>query len=157
LGEGIRLISRRERPHPGAQLTLFDIEVGMRHQCFITNSHGDAATLELRHRGHARVEDRIRDGKAMGMRNLPFRDVVPNDAWLQLVLCAVDLLAWTKALCLDGELATAEPKRLRYAFLHAAGRIVHSGRGTTIRVQRHWPWEHEVVSAFKRMRALALC
>jgi hypothetical protein len=57
----------------------------------------------------------------------------------------------------EGELTTAEPKRLRYAFLHAAGRIVHSGRGTTIRVQRHWPWEHEVVSAFKRMRALALC
>jgi hypothetical protein len=156
-GEGTRLFSRRERPHPGAQLTLFDIEVGMRHQCFITNSSGDAATLELRHRGHARVEDRIRDGKAMGMRNLPFRDVVPNDAWLQLVLCAMDLVAWTKALCLEGELTTAEPKRLRYAFLHAAGRIVHSGRGTTIRVQRHWPWEHEVVSAFKRMRALALC
>ena len=156
-GEGTRLFSRRERPHPGAQLTLFDIEVGMRHQCFITNSVGDPATLELRHRGHARVEDRIRDAKAMGMRNLPFRDVVPNDAWLQLVLCAMDLVAWTRALCLEGELAIAEPKRLRYAFLHAAGRIVHSGRGTTIRVQRNWPWEHEVVSAFKRLRALALC
>jgi hypothetical protein len=156
-GEGTRLFSRRERPHPGAQLTLFDVEAGMRHQCFITNSPGDAATLELRHRGHARVEDRIRDAKAMGMRNLPFRDAVPNDAWLQLVLCAMDLVAWTRALCLEGELATAEPKRLRYAFLHAAGRIVHSGRGTTIRVERHWPWEHEVVTAFKRLRALALC
>ena len=129
----------------------------MRHQCFITNSHGDAADLELRHRGHARVEDRIREAKAMGMRKLPFRDVVPNNAWFQLVLCAMDLVAWTKALCLDGELATAEPKRLRYAFLHAAGRVVHSGRATTIRVQHKWPWEQEVVSAFKRMRDLALC
>jgi hypothetical protein len=156
-GEGTRLFSRRERPHPGAQLTLFDVEAGMRHQCFITNSPGDAATLELRHRGHARVEDRIRDAKAMGMRNLPFRDVVPNAAWLQLVLCAMDLVAWTKALCLDGELATAEPKRLRYSFLHTAGRVVRSGRGTTIRVQHHWPWEHEVVTAFRRLRALSLC
>jgi hypothetical protein len=156
-GEGTRMFSRRERPHPGAQLTLFDMEEGMRHQCFITNSVGDAATLELRHRGHARVEDRIRDAKAMGLRNLPFRDVVPNGAWLQLVLCAMDLVAWTKALCLDGELATAEPKRLRYAFLHAAGRIAHSARTTTIRVQHGWPWERELVAAFTRMRALQLC
>jgi hypothetical protein len=156
-GEGVRLFSRRERPHPGAQLTLFDVESGMRHQCFLTNSPGDAAVLELRHRGHARVEDRIRDAKAMGLRNLPFRDVVPNGAWMQLVLCAMDLVAWTKALCLEGELRTAEPKRLRYAFLHAAGRIAHSARATTIRVQHGWPWEQEVVDAFKRMRKLQLC
>jgi hypothetical protein len=92
-GHGIRCFSRRERPHPGAQLSFFDTQEGMRHQCFITNSVGDAADLELRHRGHARVEDRIRDAKATGMRNLPFRDVVPNNAWLQLVLCAMDLIA----------------------------------------------------------------
>jgi hypothetical protein len=92
-GHGIRCFSRRERPLPGAQLSFFDTQEGMRHQCFITNSVGDAADLELRHRGHARVEDRIRDAKATGMRNLPFRDVVPNNAWLQLVLCAMDLIA----------------------------------------------------------------
>jgi len=156
-GEGIRCFSRRERPHPGAQLSFFDIQEGMRHQCFITNSKGDAADLELRHRGHARVEDRIRDAKATGMRNLPFRDVVPNNAWFQLVLCAMDLLAWTKALCLDGDLAIAEPKRLRYAFLHCAGRIVHSARRVTVRVQEGWPWQDELVAAFTSVRAIELC
>ena len=156
-GEGIRCFSRRERPHPGAQLTLFDIQEGMRHQCFITNSKGDAAQLELRHRGHARVEDRIRDAKAMGMRNLPFRDVVPNNAWFQLVLCAMDLIAWTKALCLDGALALAEPKRLRYAFLHCAGRIVHSARRVTVRIQDGWPWQDELVAAFTSVRDIELC
>lgn len=156
-GTGMRLFSRRERPHPGAQLTLFDTQEGWRHQCFLTNSKGDVETLELRHRGHARVEDRIRDAKAMGMRNLPFRDVVPNDAWFQLVLCAMDLVAWTKALCLDGELAIAEPKRLRYAFLHTAARIVHGARRVTLRIQHQWPWEKDLVEAFTRVRALDLC
>ena len=156
-GEGIRCISRRERPHPGAQLSLFDTEEGWRHQCFITNSQGDIATLELRHRGHARVEDRIRDAKSMGMRNLPFRDVVPNDAWLQLALCAMDLIAWTRSLCLDGELVTAEPKRLRYAFLHAAARLVRGGRRITLRIQAGWPWERELVDAFTRARTITRC
>jgi hypothetical protein len=156
-GDDIRCFSRRERPHPGAQLSFFDIQEGMRHQCFITNSKGDAAQLELRHRGHARVEDRIRDAKAMGMRNLPFRDVVPNNAWFQLVLCAMDLIAWTKALCLEGELAIAEPKRLRYALLHCAGRIVHSARRVTVRVQEGWPWQDQLVAAFTSVRAIELC
>jgi hypothetical protein len=156
-GRGVRLLSRRERPHPGAQLSLFDIQEGWRHQCFITNSEGDTARLELRHRGHARVEDRIRDGKAMGMRNLPFRDVVPNNAWFQLVLCAMDLVAWTKALCLDGELALAEPKRLRYAFLHCAGRVVHTARRILVRIQDGWPWQDEILAAFTSVRAIALC
>ena len=156
-GEDVRLIARRERPHPGAQLTLFDLDEGMRHQCFITNSTGDIASLELRHRGHARVEDRIRDAKAMGLRNLPFRDITPNNAWLQLVLCATDLVAWTKALCLNVELAKAEPKRLRYAFLHVAARVVQGGRRVTLRIQCNWPWGNELLSAFARLRTIALC
>jgi hypothetical protein len=73
--EDVRIICRRERPHPGAQLSLFDTLEGFRHQCFLTTSPGEIAELELRHRGHARVEDRIRAAKDMGLRNLPFRDV----------------------------------------------------------------------------------
>lgn len=91
------------------------------------------------------------------MRNLPFRDVVPNNAWFQLALCAMDLIAWTKALCLDGELAIAEPKRLRYAFLHCAGRVVRSARRVTVRVQEGWPWQDELVAAFTSVRAIELC
>ena len=156
-GDRTRLFARRERPHPGAQLTLFDTEEGARHQCFITNSQGEIAALELRHRGHARVEDRLRDAKAMGLENLPFRDVVPNNAWLQLVLCAMDLMAWTKAICLDGELARAEPKRFRYTFLHTAARIVTGGRRTRLRIQSNWPWGKDLVDAHTKVRKIALC
>jgi hypothetical protein len=156
-GENLRLIARRERPHPGAQLTLFDTQEGLRHQCFLTNSTGEIATLELRQRVHAHVEDRIRDAKATGMRNLPFRDVVPNDAWFQLALCATDLIAWTKALVLSDELKRAEPKRLRYTFLHVAARVIHGGRRVTLRIQKHWPWEKQIVDAFTQLRNVALC
>lgn len=74
---GTRLIVRRERPHPGAQLTLFDTIEGMRHTAFITDTPGpDITSLELRHRQRARAENFIRDTKACGLANLPFDCVV---------------------------------------------------------------------------------
>jgi hypothetical protein len=115
--EGSRLICRRERPHPGAQFTIFD-ERGYRHTCFLTDQPGEnIAQLELRHRGRARVEDRIRAAKDTGMRNLPHHAFGHNQTWLELSLTAQDLLTWTKLICLTGELATAEPKRLRHRLL----------------------------------------
>jgi len=106
------LIVRRERPHPGAQFTIFD-EHGYRYTCFLTDqTDSDIAVLELRHRGRARVEDSIRAGKDTGMRNLPHHGFEHNQTWLELSLIAQDLLAWMKLICLDGELAKAEPKRL---------------------------------------------
>lgn len=155
-GEDVRLICRRERPHPGAQLSFFDTVEGFRHTCFITTSNGDPTDLELRHRGHARIEDRIRSAKDLGLENLPFRDIVANENWLALVLCAQDMIAWTKALCLDGEMKRAEPKRLRYALLHVAARVVRSGRRLHVRVQATWPWAEALVLAFRRLRALPL-
>ncbi len=155
-GEGVRLICRRERPHPGAQLSLFDTLEGYRHQCFLTTSDGDIAELELRHRGHARVEDRIRAAKDMGLRNLPFRDVVSNEAWLELVLAAMDLIAWTKALCLEGELRRAEPKRLRFTLLYVGARITRSGRRVHLRIQRSWLWARALAHAFSRLRTLVV-
>jgi hypothetical protein len=93
-GEGVRVIARRERPHPGAQLTLFDTAEGFRHQVFITDqTDTDIAALELRHRHRAHVENRIRAAKDTGLRNLPCEDFVRNQAWLQLVLTAQDLHA----------------------------------------------------------------
>ena len=86
-GEGTRLLCRRERPHPGAQLSLFDVGEGFRHTCVFTNSPGgQIAALDLRHRGHARVEDRVKSWKSCGLGNLPFEDVVRNMAWLQVTL-----------------------------------------------------------------------
>jgi hypothetical protein len=151
---GSRAICRRERAHPGAQLSLIDRD-GWRHQVFMTDRPGpDIAALDLDHRGHARVEDRVRCGKDMGLRNLPFRDFAANEVWLELSLIAQDLIAWAKSLSLDGELARSEPKRLRYRLLHQAGRIARSGRRVRLRLERSWPWAQALVAAFERIRAL---
>ena len=146
--EGSRLICRRERPHPGAQFTIFD-EHGYRHTCFLTDQDGnDIAALELRHRGRARVEDSIRAGKDTGMRNLPHHAFEHNQTWLELSLIAQDLLCWTKLICLDGELATAEPKRLRQRLLHIAAKLVRHGRRTHLKLDRDWPWSDALAAAF---------
>ena len=109
-GRGCRLVCRRERPHPGAQLSIFDTDNGWRNTASITNSCGDAVVLELRQRGHARVEDRVRCWKATGMLNPPFEDYVRNQTWTAITLLASCLLSWTQLVCLDGDLARAEPK-----------------------------------------------
>lgn len=154
--EGTRLICRRERPHPGAQLSLFDIGEGFRHTCFITGSAGEPAPLELRQRRHARVEDRVRAAKDCGLRNFPFEDFVRNEAWLALVLVAQDLLVWTAGVCLDGALAKAEPATLRYQLLHVAARLARRGRDLHLRIDAAWPWRDQLATAFSRLRT-ALC
>lgn len=148
-----RLICRRERPHPGAQLSLFDIGEGFRHTCFITDSPGEMAALELRQRGHARVEDRIRAAKACGLRNFPFEDFVRNQAWMVMVLIAQDLLAWTAMVCLEGAMAKAEPATLRYRLLHVAAGLVRRGRDLHLRIDHNWPWAIHLDVAFGRLRA----
>ena len=151
---GSRLICRRERPHPGAQFQIFD-EHGYRHTCFLTDQTGtEIAALELRHRGRARVEDSIRAGKDTGMRNLPHHAFEHNQTWLEASLIAQDLLCWTRLICLTGELARAEPKRLRHRLLHVAGRLVRHGRRTRLRLQADWPWASALVAAFTRLRAI---
>lgn len=151
---GSRLIVRRERPHPGAQLSFTDI-AGHRFQCVLTDQTGrDLAIIEARHRAHARVEDRIRCARDTGLRNLPFSDFQANACWLELVLCAQDLISFTQRLLLHGELAACEPKRLRYRLLHVAGRITRHARSTRLRLPRSWPWATALLAAFTRLRAL---
>ena len=153
--EGTRLIVRRERPHPGAQLSVLDCETGYRHTAFITDQGDeDIAALELRHRRRARVEDAIRVGKETGMRRMPFAAFAHNEAWLEISLLAQALLRWAGRLCLDGELTLAEPKRVRQRLLHVAGRLVRSGRRVALRLPRSWPWAEALVAAFARLRAL---
>jgi hypothetical protein len=151
---GTRAICRRERPHPGAQLSFTDAN-GYRFQVFLTNQRGRRlARLEQVHRSRAAVEDSIRYAKASGLRNFPFRAFAPNAAWLELVLLGCDLVAFTKRLPLDGELASSEPKRLRYRLFHVAGRIVAHARRTTLRLPRSWPWADALVRAYARLAAL---
>jgi hypothetical protein len=149
-----RVIVRRERPHPGAQLSFTDHD-GHRFQAILTDQPDtDIAYLEARHRGHARVEDRIKAGKDTGMDKLPFRDYQMNAVWLELSLIAQDLIAWTKALALAGELARSEPKRLRYRLLHVAGRLAFHARQAILHLDRDWPWASELANAFARLAAL---
>jgi hypothetical protein len=155
--EGTRFLVRRERPHPGAQLDLFDTIEGMRHQLTATDTPAGSAPLawrDARHRAHARVEDRIRCGKNTGFGRFPSRQFAINAAWLELALTGIDLIACTQALLLDGELAKAEPKTLRYRILHTTARRTRGQRRTWLRIAEHWPWAHDLAAAFARLAAL---
>jgi hypothetical protein len=152
--EGCRLIVRRERPHPGAQLSFTDHD-GYRFQAILTDQPDeDIAVVECRHRQHAHVEDRIRDDKDTGLAKFPFKEFALNEVWLEIVALAHDLLVWTQALVLDGELANAEPKRLRYRLLHVAGRLAFSGRRAKLHLQHTWPWAAELLAAFTKLKTL---
>jgi hypothetical protein len=150
--EGTRMIARREEPHPGAQLTFTDVD-GHRYQVCITDlADPDVTYLEALYRGRGRAERRICDAKDTGLANLPSASFAINHAWLQLTLIACDLLAWTRLLTLDGDLAQAEPKRLRYCLLHTGGVIARSGRQTRLRIAEGWPWTDQLVAAFGRLQ-----
>lgn len=143
---GMRVIARRERPHPGAPLRLTDHN-GWRITCFATNTHGPGWTLpvlEVRHRQRARCEDRIRCLKDTGLTNLPFHNYDQNRIWVEIVALAADLLSWTQTLAFapDAPVRRWEPKRLRFRILAVAGRIIHSGRRRRLRLPRGWPWNH---------------
>jgi hypothetical protein len=157
--EGSRLILRKERPHPGAQLTFTDIG-GHRVTAFLTDTGrglipGQAGGLELRHRQHARVEDRIREGKATGLRNLPCRGWDENSAWLEAVLAAADLICWAKLICFAHvpSLARCEIAAVRYRVLHVAAQLTRSARQTCLRIDRTWRWAAQIAEGFRRLRA----
>jgi hypothetical protein len=151
--EGTRVIVRRERAHPGAQLSFTDHD-GHRFQAILTDQTGEIAHVERDHRGRARVEDHIRNDKETGMRNLPFRTFAHNQVWLQIVRLAHDLIAWTQRLLLTGELTKAEPKRLRYRLLHVAARLAFHARSATLHLPASWPWAQHLATAFERLHAL---
>jgi hypothetical protein len=149
--EGTRMLVRREEAHPGAQLSFTDVD-GHRYQLFVTDHLSeDICFLEALYRGRGRCECAIRDSKDTGLANFPSASFAINRVWLMLVLIAGDLLAWTKGLCLDAELAKAEPKRLRYTLLHTAGMLVRSARQSTLRLAESWPWADQLVEAFGRL------
>lgn len=151
---GTRILVRRERPHPGAQLSVFEDRDGWR---FATDtSAGQLAFLDARHRAHARVEDRIRCGKNTGLGRFPSRTFAINAAWLTAVMLAVDLIAWAQTILLHDQpaLARAEPKTLRYRLLHVAARLVRGQRRLRLRLDRHWPWAGQLAAAFARCAAL---
>jgi hypothetical protein len=157
----MRVFARRERPHPGAQLTLFEAETGWRYSLWVTNLpasqrgwRAQPAYIDAAHRAHARVEDCVRTGKDTGIGHLPSHSFALNAAWLTTALIAATLLAWLRALALDGDLAKAEPKTLRYRILHTAARLVRGGRRQRLKIPATWPWAAAIVNAWNRITAL---
>jgi Transposase DDE domain group 1 len=155
----LRIVCRREKPHPGAQLSLFEQADGWRYQLFATNTPASipghsAQFLEARHRPHARVEDHVRCGKQTGLGHLPSASIEINRAWCLAATIATDLLAWLRLLCLDGPLAKAEPKTLRYRLLHTAARIIRGQRKRKITIPATWPWAGPLAACLHTALAL---
>jgi hypothetical protein len=153
--DDLRVIVRREPIPVGMQVSLFEQHDGYRYQVIATNTPGgQPQRLEARHRVHARVEDGVRTAKATGLRRLPSKAWGINAAWCQVVALAIDLLARLRHLTLDGDLARAEPKTLRYRLLHTAARITHGQRQRRLNIPPTWPWATQLTAAFGRVLAL---
>ncbi|WP_198344230.1 IS1380 family transposase [Mycobacterium dioxanotrophicus] len=152
---GMRVIARRERPHPGAQLRITD-DHGWRITLFATNTAGGRlADLEVRHRLRARAEDRIRALKDTGLTNLPLQAFGKNEIWLELAALAYELLTWTQLLAWPDHPARSwEPKRLRLRLLSVAARIITTGRRRILRISRGWPWSELLVTGQRNLAAL---
>jgi hypothetical protein len=157
----MRIFARRERPHPGAKLSLFENEDGYRYQLWVTNLpettkgwRGKNAYIDAAHRVHARVEDAIRTGKDTGIGRFPSHEFEINQAWMTAAMTAQILLSWLKLIALDGDLARAEPKTLRYRVLNAAARLVRGGRRRRWKIAANWPWAEAITRAWQRITAL---
>jgi nucleotide-binding universal stress UspA family protein len=157
----MRVFVRRERPHPGAQLTLFEETDGWRYTLWVINRPetakgwlGQPPYIDAAHRVHARVEDAIRTGKDTGLSRFPSHDFTINTAWMAAAMTATILLTWLKLLALDDHLAKAEPKTLRYRILHAAARLVRGGRRRRLKIDSNWPWGTQIEHAWQRIAAL---
>jgi len=155
---GMRVLIRRERPHPGAALSLFEDADGWRYQAVATNTPlkagGQVAFLEARHRAHARIETQIRHAKDTGIGRFPSREYAINEAWLLATSIAADLIAWLRLLALPEKLKACEPKALRYRLLHVPARLTHSARQRRLRFPATWPWANDILAVFTAIRSL---
>lgn len=151
--DGMRVIVRKERPHPGAQLRLTDRD-GLRITAFATNTtRGQLPDLELRHRRRARCEDRIRCAKDTGLQNLPLHGFDQNRIWCAIVQLAMELTAWMQLLALhDTDARRWEPKRLRLRLFSIAARIARHARRTRLRFSAHAPWVELLTTALTRLQ-----
>jgi Transposase DDE domain group 1 len=158
---GMRVIVRKERPHPGAQLRITDVD-GHRVTAFATNTRtGGPATqlpdLELRHRRRARCEDRIRISKDTGLMNLPLQGFTQNQIWCAIVALAVEITAWMQMLALNGHQARRwEPKRLLLRLFTLPASIARTGRQVRLHLATKAPWADLVNEGVRRLRALAV-
>lgn len=162
---GLRFIARRVKPsrrHAKA-LTDFEKSTGWRYQLTVTNIERlDRAVpgshhiqfLDILHRQHAVVEDRVRTNKATGLRMLPFHGFERNAAWVLAANLAADLTAHLQLLGLHGQASSAEPDTLRAMILHIPARLITHARARVLKIEHSWPWAATVVEAWQRLGAL---
>ena len=150
---GMRVIVRKERPHPGAQLRITDHE-GMRITAFATNTpRGQLPVLELRHRRRARCEDRIRNAKDLGLMKFPLQGFAQNQIWCQIIQLASELVAWMQTIALTGHDARKwEPKRLRARLFEIPATLVRRCRHKVLHLAEHAPEARTVLTGMNRLR-----
>ena len=153
---GMRVIVRKERPHPGAQLRFEDVD-GMRITAFATNTtRGQLPDLELRHRRRARCEDRIRIAKDTGLANLPLKNFDANQIWCAVVALAAEITAWMQMLAFTDTAARRwEPKKLRYRIFTIGATLARSGRRVWLHVSTRSPWAGLTLTGLQRLADLA--
>ena len=166
--QGLRWIARRTRPsrRQMPNLTAFEKKTGWRYSIIVTNipqtgipavpgSH-HPQFIDVLHREHAVVEDRVRTNKAMGLRNLPSKTWAVNRGWVLAANIAADLATWCQLLGLydcDG-LKDAEPDTLRYRLLHLPARLVRHARKRILKISATWPWKEAFTTCWRRLCAL---
>lgn len=149
-----RIIVRRV-PRPAGEQPKLGEHPDWRYGAFTTNTPtGQTQWLDARHRTQAHIEDKMKELKACGAENLPSVDWDRNSAWLQLAALACTLNAWLRHLALDGALAKAEPKALRYRLLGAPARHVVHARRRTLLIPPGWRWAPDLASGWERLQAL---
>ena len=119
-----------------------------------TDNTGTPVQLDAHMRDHAHVEDDIKRLKDSGLERFPFTDLDANRAWMQLVCLAADLVRWFQHLCCTGELATAEPKRLRWSLWHTPARIIRQAGRDVVRIIDGWPTTGDLLAAHQRITAI---
>lgn len=150
----MRVSARRTPRQPGEQAEL-DADANRRYGAFATcTTTGQVQCLDARHRTQAHAEDKMKESKACGAERLPSKDYARNAAWLQLVTLAVSLLAWLPLIALDGDLAKAEPKMLRFRLFSAPARLVLHARNRTLKIPPGWAWAHDLTTAWTHIHAL---
>jgi hypothetical protein len=151
----LRVIARRTKRPEGKPAKLGE-DVDFEYGAFATNTQaGQLQWLDARHRTQAHVEDGVKQTKACGARMLPSKNYQRNQAWLQLAALAQALTCWLRLIALDGDLAKASIKTLRYRVYSAPARLVHRSRYRILKVPPGWAWSTDVAAAWDRLTALA--
>jgi len=150
----LRLIARRT-PRPVTKPAKLGEDPDWEYGAFVSNTpSGQVQFLDARHRTQAHVEDRMKQFKACGARNLPSIDYGRNSAWLQLAALATSLTAWLRHLALDGDLGKASTKTLRFRILSAPARLVTHARRRILKIPPGWEWSPDLATAWDRRQAL---